>query len=128
MTTTTQSPKDEAIDSLRARLSPGDTVYTVLRHVSKSKTARSIDLYVIRDNEPVCITGHAAKILKAKIDSHHGGVKTRGGGMDMGFDLVYNLSYYLFPDGFDLPEGSHGRNGMTDHDPDGGYALKHRWL
>ena len=45
----------------------------------------------------------------------------------MGFALVYNLGRTLWPQGFDTPEG-YWRNEPLDHDPDGGYALRHRWL
>jgi hypothetical protein len=52
------------------------------------------------------------------------GVKVAGCGMDMGFHLIYSLSYALFPKGTDAPHGT--RNGVPDSD--GGYALKHEWL
>jgi hypothetical protein len=53
--------KAEAIVHLREVLKPGDTVYTVLRHVSRSGMSRNIDLYMA-DNKPVWISayvGHA---------------------------------------------------------------------
>ena len=85
---------------------PGDVVYTVLRHVAQSKASRSIDLYMIVNNEPICISGYVAKIIDAKTDRGNGGVKIRGGGMDMGFALVYEFSARLFPDGFDIKPGT----------------------
>jgi hypothetical protein len=73
--------------------------------------------------------------------------------MDMGWELVYTLGCYLWPEGFGikgkLPLGRtcrpatkekaalavskgaefYGRNGDTSGwDDDGGYALSHRWL
>ena len=53
-----------------------------------------------------------------------GGLRVSGCGMDMGFHVVYNLGYALWPDGTPEPHGT--RNGAPDSD--GGYALKHRWL
>ncbi len=87
-------------------LSPGDTVYTVLRNVSRSGMSRSISLYVFKDNEPRMMDYAASILLDHKLDKHEG-VKIGGCGMDMGFALVYALSRVLYGDG---------------------YALKHRWL
>lgn len=124
------APQDikEAEEILRKWLKPGDTVFTVLRHVSSSGMTRRIDLYKFENNEPVYLSGYAAKVLG---DRRHkdGGIVVGGCGMDMGFHLVYSLSRRLFPGGFDLPKGKRGRNGDTSgHDNDGGYALNHRWL
>lgn len=41
-----QQERNEAADKLRAMLKPGDTVYTVLRHVSSNGMFRVIDLLV----------------------------------------------------------------------------------
>lgn len=116
------------LEYMRSQVRPGDTVYTVLRHVTKSGMTRWIDACIMVNNEPVYISGYVAKIIDATTSREHGGVKMPGVGMDMGFALVYEFSARLFPEGFDIPQGSYGRNGMEDHDPDGGYALKHRWL
>jgi len=103
-------------------LNPGDTVYTVLRHVSKSGMIRDISLYIIRDNEPLNITWHVADRLKMNVKNN--GIRIKGCGMDMGFHLVYGLGSALWPDGTDRPHGI--RNGVPDSE--GGYALKQRWL
>ena len=118
-----ETERQEAIEELRNILKPGDTVYTVLRHVSRSGMSRGIDLYCIKDNEPRWITGYAGKAIgtpQSLKDWHNeAGLRVHGCGMDMGFHVVYSLSRALFPAGF---ETGHGLN------PDGGYALKHRWL
>jgi hypothetical protein len=52
----------ESIVHLRTILKPGDTVYTVLRHVSRSGMSRNVDLYVIEDGNPMWVSayvGHA---------------------------------------------------------------------
>ena len=119
----TDEEKEKALETLRGMLKPGDTVNTILRHVSRSGMSRSISL--LKGDED--ITFWAARAMGDKIDQNNGGIKIGGCGMDMGFALVYNLGYCLFPEGFKV-EGT-GRNGdKSGGDKDGGYALKHRWL
>jgi hypothetical protein len=118
----------EAIAHLRTVLKPGDTVYTVLRHVSASGMLRRIDIYKMVNNEPWYLTGYVARANDYR-RSDKGGLVITGCGMDMGFAVVYNLSRTLFPKGFKLPKGKHGRNGdKSGFDTDGGYALKQAWL
>jgi len=113
-----------AIDELRAMLKPGDTIYTRLNHVSKSGMMRVIDLFVIRDNEPLRITWAACQATGTTYNGKHDGMRMDGCGMDMGFSAVYHLGSILWPDGTPEPHGT--RNGEPD--TCGGYALKHRWL
>jgi hypothetical protein len=126
---TKSDERTEAIVALRKIIKPGDTVYTVLRHVSASGMSRRIDLYAIRKNELVYLTGYAAKALDMKRHPSKDGLTVGGCGMDMGFAIVYDLSRTLFPKGFKVT-AERGRNGITKGsiDPDGGYALKHRWI
>lgn len=114
----------EAIEKLRARLVPGQTVSCKLNHVSRSGMSRSIALYVVEEGEIREISYFAARAMGDTIDRTHGGIKIGGAGMDMGFALVYNLGATLWPKGTPEPHGR--RNGEPDSD--GGYALKHRWL
>jgi hypothetical protein len=153
-----QSPKEarkeESRNELLEILKPGDTVFCILRHVSRSGMQREISLFTegMRD-----ITYHASIVLQDRIGKRDG-IVVGGCGMDMGFALVYNLSRCLFPNGFGIKCESDGctyrpatkeeattcnnglREGITPHtfygrngdksgwDNDGGYALKHRWL
>jgi len=114
----------EAIVHLREMLKPGDTVYTILRHVSRSGMTRGIDCYLIADNRPVWITGYVGHAIGSPQPEEYWrksmGLKVGGCGMDMGFHVVYTLSRVLFP------EGSHAA--IQTHNGDGGYALKHEWL
>ncbi len=96
---------ENAKESLLNILKPDDTVYTVLRHVSRSGMQRRIDLYTFKDNRKIYLTGYYA-IMKGE-ESPRNGYKVGGCGMDMGFHLVHGLSYRLF--------GSD-------------YALKHEWI
>lgn len=119
--------RQEATMKLHEVLSPGDTIFTVLRHVSPSGLTRWISPFIVRDGTPEDISWLAAVVLEASVSSRYGGVKMEGVGIDMGFALVYNLSSQLFPDGFAV-EGR-GRNGdMSGWDHDGGYALRREWM
>ena len=116
-------------------LKPGDTVYTEILSVSRSGMTRHIKPIVMVDNEPRWIGYHVAVLLDESV-SDNGGVKMGGCGMDMGFALVYNLSRYLFPQGFTCigegcPSNDHSnrdRDYTPHHHHSGGYALKQRWL
>ena len=101
----------EAIAQIRKYVSEGSTIYTVLRHVSASGMSRRIDLYTIRDNRPVFLTGYVGAILGMSRRRDKDGLTVSGCGMDMGFHVVYNLSAALF-----------------GHDDRGGYKLNHEWL
>lgn len=156
LTKAAQAERADALAKLREVLSPGDTVHTILRHVSRSGMMRHISLVIVdpRDGALFDITWLAAKALQEPVDRSSGGIKVGGCGMDMGYHLVYHLSYTLFPDGFgdlSVTDGVagrvrppsrekaaeyvgqgyvfRGRNGdPSGWDNDGGYALKHRWL
>ena len=107
----TKRRMEECRQSLLEILPPGDTVYTSLRHVSRSGMYHVIRLAVIRDNSPRDISRLAADLLEGW-DNRWEGCKAGGCGMDMGFHLVYYLSHALFPDGFncigeDCPSNDH---------------------
>ena len=116
MTKKEQSEQKEARETLLRWLKPGDTVYTILDHVSRSGMQRRIRLVIFHQDEKRGIVDlhpnySAAKLLgrkQAPRESGKGdGIIISGCGMDMGFELVYSLSRKLFGDG---------------------YALNHRWL
>ena len=111
--------REEARDKLRAmfrgrRSLDSLTVYTVLKHVSKSGMARWLDLYIIRDNRPVWITWLAARSIGAPFDKKREALRIDGAGMDMGFAAVYDLSIALFC--------------MGNYKHEAAYRLNHRWL
>ena len=90
----------------------GATLYTVLRHCARSGMSRSIDVYAMHNNEPVCLTWAACRLLGWPFDAKNGGVKLSGCGMDMGFHLINSLSYAAH--GYDCERA--------------GYTFNHRWL
>jgi hypothetical protein len=135
-----------ALLNLRELLKPGDTVYTILRHVSRSGMCRRISL-LISDGKAVSdISWAAAQAMGDPVKNRAGyvqdvGIEVGGCGMDMGFELVYNLGRYLYPDGFECsgdscPSNDHSNDPECKrstfkgemHTGDGGYALQHRWL
>lgn len=97
---TTKQEKAEAIAQLREWLKPGDTVHTILRNVSRSGMSREIGVVILR---PDGVTLHpnwsVAKALGLR-QGKRDGVIVGGCGMDMGFHLVSNLAYILYPNGF----------------------------
>jgi hypothetical protein len=109
-----QLDRDYAIEKLLTYyVKPGAKVYTILRHVSSSGMSRDISL-VIGDGEDIAdITYYAAQALGDKLieSKGHRAIKQNGCGMDMGFNLVYNLSSVLFA----------GQERA-------GYVLKQAWL
>jgi hypothetical protein len=115
----------EAKAKLRAWLKPGDTVYTILRHVSRSGMQRHISVVLIRPDGTILHPNHAtAAAIGARLNKPGTGydaVIRSGCGMDMGYDTVYNLSAALFPQGFGCigegcPSNDHS-NGDRDYTP-----------
>lgn len=103
----------EAVNRLRALLKPDDTVYTVLRTVARSGLSRTIGVFMVDGGRIRDITRLTARACGLTMNQAGDGVRVHGGGMDMGFWLVYELASSLFA-------------GDSKGDP--GYALKHAWL
>jgi hypothetical protein len=121
--------KTETQNHLLNTLKPGQTVYTMLTHVSASGMRRSVKLFVAsidREGRPdiLDITYRAHLVTGYRVDPKHGGLVVTACGSDAGFEAVYNLGAGLWPNGTPAPHGT--RNGVPDSA--GGYALKQRWL
>lgn len=120
--------QQESIAYLRKILRPGTTVYTVIRSVSSSGMSRTMDVYTIHKGQLTYLTGYVAKVTGSS-RTKQGAIRSQGGGMDMGFALIYYLSRVLYPKGFKLAKGQYGRNSDTSgRDDDGGYALRQQWI
>lgn len=134
----TKKEIEEARAHLLRYLKPGDTLYTVLRHVSSSGMSRRIDVYKLNGGEPDYLSGWVGAILGLRVHDK-GGLVVGGCGMDMGFHVVSNLSRALFPDGYGCtgercPSNDHS-NGDRDYTPGdkhwhtgADYAFRARWL
>ncbi len=94
-----QKDKEFRINMLKEMLDGTETIYTILRHVSRSGMYRVISLIIIDDNKPFCIDYLAGRLLEG-IDNRHYGCKAHGCGMDMGFHLVYSLGHILYGNGY----------------------------
>ena len=108
---------------------PGTTVYTDVKHVSKSGMSRDIAVYIILDGEICDISGYVARILGYR-RRDNGGVRVGGCGMDMGYHLVMNLSYALHGwKNVNVPEEKNGRPFTPSVEAyRAGYSLNHRWI
>lgn len=145
--------KAESYAHLRKIIKPGDTVYTVLRHVSRSGMYRRIDLYKMTKDGPIWLTGPVGRVLEIT-EKREGGLGVSGCGMDMGFHLVHSLGYALFGEEASKKTGAKANRlrarlrkasghymmqGGRTEEPDttkpaqewfgaAGYALKHQWM
>lgn len=129
----TYTEKQEAFQNLKDWLKPGDTVYTILRHVSASGMTRHIGLVINRDGAMIHPNYAVSKVLGYRINKRGDGLVISGCGMDMGFHIVHNLGYALFPNGFDCvgkgcPSNDHTNQVESTHHASGGYALHQVWL
>ncbi len=131
--------KLEARERLRKIIKPGDTVYTILRHVSRSGMSRDISVKVSDGNGGMLHLDYpVAKATGSRLAKHEG-ITIGGCGMDMGFALVHELSYALYGNGYNCigkrarcPSNVHVNPGPRYYDKrrihTDGYALKQEWL
>lgn len=114
----TYTVDQEQLERAREFWPKGSTVYTILRHVSRSGMQRTIGLVAIKPIKPGTVADvrkvdilhpnyTVAQVLGMREDRQRDGVKISGFGMDMGFSIAYDLGRVLYNDG---------------------YALDHRWL
>lgn len=102
------SVRDDACRELAAILRDGQTVYTVLRHVSASGMTRRISVIIVDGGALRDITHLTARAFGDKPSEWRGSwaLRVNGSGMDMGFHVVDRLSWAVF-----------GRS----------YGLRHEW-
>ena len=133
-----QREQQEAIQQLRDWIKPGDTVYTILDHVSSSGMSRAIRVvvpeivsknfgqtdphlpstgYVAEFRHPNYAIGKALGLRHWKRNGREQDALVMGGcGMDMGFHLVYTLSSVLYGKGYPcLGKGKCPSNYHSNH-------------
>ena len=93
---------NECRERLLSLLNPGDTVYGVVRSVSRSGMSRRIDFYCIEDGELRWLTPFIGDLCGYSHSYEKSGLRVDGCGMDMIFAVVYDLGRKLWPDGFGL--------------------------
>jgi len=73
-------------------IKPGDTVYSVIRHVSASGMQRRINFYMWspKSKRLLCLDYRFAKLAGYR-EHKSGGLVVNGGGMDMCFSVVYDF-------------------------------------
>jgi hypothetical protein len=132
----TNPERDEAIARLHEWLKPGDTVYTIVRHVSRSGMSRDISVLIQTPEGMIHPNWAVARATGMRLVTAggHDAIRIGGCGMDMGFALVYELSHRLWPEGFGcVGDGCNGgtrcrsndhSNGDRDYTPHGSFAPK----
>ena len=143
MTKASVAERKEAIEKLRDWIKPGDTVHTILRHVSQSGMSRDISVVLIDKDGGILYPDYLVAKATGSTLSKKQGIKIGGCGMDMGFALVSELSYALYGDGYLCTgRGKKGERGCPSnvHVNPGkryyhkarkhtdGYALRQEWL
>jgi hypothetical protein len=136
MKTTRTAANIELGNYLRGFLKPGDTVSTLINHVSRSGMSRRVKVFAVRDGQIAEITHGVAQIIGSRVDDR--GVYVGGCGFDAGYEVVYQLGFALFPDGFTCPgEGCQHNDHSNypqmprdagDHHNRSGYVFRHRGL
>jgi hypothetical protein len=118
-----EKPNQEEINRLKVWIEANNyTVYTVIRHVSASGMYREISVVIpvisteVNESAPVVRTTmvrqfvHPSYTIAGLLNrgysekNGHNAVICKGCGMDMGFDLVYNLSSVLYGDGYKIKQ------------------------
>lgn len=115
--------KREAIERLREWIKPGDTVYTIVRHRSRSGWRHVVQPLILRDGDPLYLGYNLAQAAGLRYDRNREGVVYDGCGYSKTFQAVYDLAATLYRDGFgcigqDCPSSEHG-NGDRDYRPHG---------
>ena len=113
-----EQPTKEDVDQLKGWIEQNNmTVYTIIRHVSSSGMQREISVvipivdiprYDNSGDKPILILSHVKQFVHPSYTiaaltkrtysekNGHNAVVCKGAGMDMGWDLINNLSYALY--------------------------------
>jgi len=119
--------REQAKEDLREVLErSGRTVYQSIGHVSKSGMYRTIKNMIIIDGTLRNIDWQIARVMDY-VTPKEDGLGVTGCGMDMGFDIVYNLGRTLYPKG-DGKTLTHRNGEKNTLEYDGGYLITPRWV
>lgn len=105
LTKAQQADRDEAIAKLREWLKPGTTIHTIQRHRAASGMMRVLDVYLIRDNEPLRITYSVADACGMKYNKKHEGIEIGGCGFNPSHEIAMSISYAIHGYPKDRPDG-----------------------
>ena len=100
---------EQITKELKEYFPKGSTAYTTVTKVAPSGMSRHIKVTKTRDDSEMILNWsyQIAKLLDMKYKDNTASIYVQGGGMDMGFHLIYNLASELYGDG---------------------YAIKHEWI
>lgn len=126
---------ERAVNYLREILPWGSTVYTSMKHVSRSGMYRRITVMASIRGEIVNIGPSVALAVGMKLHDD-GSVGIGGCGSDMGFEIVYALGWAIHKDpwncvdteGRKCPHNSHSNRDASPVHEGNGYSLFHRWI
>lgn len=133
-----EEERNSAIAELKKLFPPGGTAYTILRHRSRSGTSRAISV-VVNNRD---ISHLVAQATGYALSKKHDGLSVSGCNMDMGVDVVQNLSRALYPSGYGCygencrsNDHANGDRNYTPHGEvdshwhrNGDYAIRQEWL
>ena len=95
-----------AKEKLLALCPPGKTIYAKVNHVARSGMSRNMSLYIacVKDGQSYIqdITYLVASACGYRYNYEKDSIVVGGYGMDMCFEVVYNLSNALHSDGYAL--------------------------
>jgi len=109
-----QQEYQDTIARLREWIKPGDTVYTILRQVSRTGMSRQISVVVSDGQGGFLHPNYAVALAIGAPLGRSGGsdaIRMSGCGMDMGFALVYELSHRIYPEYTCLGKRTDGSRG-----------------
>ena len=87
-----------ALTDLRTWFSPGDTVYTITRHISRTGMQAKLSVVIFRDGRSLHPTWSVSKVTSipaSRVDGF-GALVVRGCGFDRGQSIVDAISYALW--------------------------------
>ena len=104
--------KAKAIEQLKGIINKGDTIYYIVKQVSNSGAYRHLDFHKFdikdefREGEDRIVKYWLTRLmcdaLEYKFKDKTSCMGVSGGGMDMGFHVIYQLSHLLYGDGYAL--------------------------
>jgi hypothetical protein len=98
----TEVQRDTAIQKLREVITPGATIYVVLRRKNQLGTCRWLEFYHVHEGELKRITLDVALAIQCEYCHDQYALKVTGSGLDGGFASVDNLGDALFGTGREL--------------------------
>lgn len=97
--------KAQALELVKKLVTPGDTLYTILRHVSRSGMSRRVSVICIKENQARCLDSEVELLTHFKrVNRGKEGLVVHGVGGDVGFEVVHALADAVFGDGYKLTQ------------------------